>query len=231
MPPSYPGGIAPGLPRSQDDASNGALPPGCRSVSRPLTRASLRSLAQLCQYRRANRLWRGLEGAKHAGGRLVGRPGQAEQQVLAADLLVAQRDRLPEAQLQRLLRLPGERELAAPARGSAVQRAGAERLLDTAADCLEVDADALQRLGFGGAETPGEPLGGQLALDRLGGDAELGVKEHAGQSPERPRRLGGSRRPRPGPSGGGCRAAWRRRPCASGRRGSWSAPARRTPRG
>src|SRR6266571_4659965 len=97
-----------GLPRSGDDASNGGLPPGCRSVSRPLRGRAYEALRSF-----------------------------------ASTL----------AQLQRLLGLPGEREVAAPSRTAAVQRAGAEGLLDTAADRLQIEADALQRLGLRGAQT------------------------------------------------------------------------------
>src|SRR6185437_6101024 len=105
------------------------------------------------------------------------RPDQAEQQVLGADVAVAQGPGFPGGQLDRLLRLPGHRDPPGPLGrpGGPVERAGAEALLDPARDLVQVDADARQRLGVVTAWRPAQRCGAaQPALDGVGVDAQAG---------------------------------------------------------
>ncbi len=73
----------------------------------------------------------------------------AEQHVLGADVVVPERDRLAQRQLQRLPAVPREGDVTAPPPAARttdpVQRARAERLLGAAADLVEVDAQRGER--------------------------------------------------------------------------------------
>src|ERR1700750_609789 len=89
------------------------------------------------------------------------RPDQAEQQVLGADVAVAQSPGFPGGQLDRLLRLPGHRDPPGPLGrpGGPVERAGTEALLDPARDLVQGAADARQRLGVVTAWRPAQRCG------------------------------------------------------------------------
>src|SRR5262249_52165158 len=103
------------------------------------------------------------------------RADQAEQQVLGADVAVAQGPRFPGGELDRLLRLPGHRDPPGPLSrpGGPVERARAEALLDPARDLVQVDSDAGQRLGVVAAWRPAQRCGAaQPALDGDGVDAQ-----------------------------------------------------------
>src|SRR5512132_404867 len=78
-------------------------------------------------------------------------PHQTEQQVLGPDRSVPEMDRLAERELERLLRPRREgdvpRPRAAASRGSSLERARAEGLLDRPSHLVQVDADAPERVG------------------------------------------------------------------------------------
>ena len=105
---------------------------------------------------------------QHLGGDALALADQAEQDVLGADVGVAELQRLAQGQLEHLLGARGERDVAA---GRLL--ALADDLLDLGAHGLQGDVEALQRLG-----------GDALALvdeaeqDVLGADVVVG--EHAG---------------------------------------------------
>src|SRR3954447_20437955 len=93
-----------------------------------------------------------------------------QQHVLGADVVVPHPQRLTQRQLERLLRLLGERDVAADPpplrRAGPVQRARAERLLDAPAHLVEVDAQRGQRVGVrSGAVRRRRRTGGQVGLD------------------------------------------------------------------
>ena len=76
-------------------------------------------------------------------------PHEAEQEVLGPDGPVPQVDRLAERELERLLRLRREGDVArpeAPTARASLERAGAEGLLDRPTDLVQVDADAPERV-------------------------------------------------------------------------------------
>jgi hypothetical protein len=105
---------------------------------------------------------------EHLRGDALTLADQAEQDVLGADVVVAELQRLAQAQLQDLLRARGERDVAA--RGLL---AVPDDLLDLLADGLQRDAEGLQRLR-GDALT----LVDQAEQDVLG--ADVVVVEHPG---------------------------------------------------
>ena len=105
---------------------------------------------------------------QHLGGDALALTDQAEQNVLGADVVVAELQRLAQAQLENLLGARGERDV--PGRGLL---ALADDLLDLAADALQRDAQRLQRLG-GDAFA----LVDQTQQDVLG--ADVVVVEHPG---------------------------------------------------
>ena len=105
---------------------------------------------------------------QHLGGDALALADQAEQDVLGADVVVAELQRLAQRQLEHLLGARGERDVAA---GRLL--ALADDLLDLGAHGLQRDAEALQRLG-GDALT----LVDQAEQDVLGADVVVG--EHAG---------------------------------------------------
>ena len=79
---------------------------------------------------------------QHLGGDALTLPNQAEQNVLGADVVVAELQRLAQAQLQHLLGARGERDVARRR-----LLALADDLLDLAANAFQRDAQRLQRLG------------------------------------------------------------------------------------
>ena len=121
---------------------------------------------------------------QHLGGDALALADQAEQDVLGADVVVAELQRLAQRQLEHLLGprrerdVPGRRLLAL-----------ADDLLDLAADALQRDAQRLQRLG-GDALT----LVDEAQQDVLG--ADVVVVEHPGlflgQDDDPPRTVGKS---------------------------------------
>ena len=110
----------------------------------------------------------GAELDQHLGGDALALADQAEQDVLGADVVVAELQRLAQRQLQHLLGPRRERDV--PARRLL---ALADDLLDLLADALQGDAEALQRLG-------GDALAlvDQAEQDVLG--ADVVVVEHPG---------------------------------------------------
>ena len=84
----------------------------------------------------------GAELDEHLGGDALALADQAEQDVLGADVVVAELQRLAQRQLEHLLRAGRERDVARR-RGAAV----ADDLLDLRAHGLEGDAEGLERLG------------------------------------------------------------------------------------
>ena len=102
------------------------------------------------------------------GGHALALTNQAEKNVLGADVVVAELQRLAKAQLENLLRARGERDVA----GRRLLTL-ADDLLDLAADAFERDAQRLQRLG-GYAFT----LVNKSQQDVLG--ADVVVVEHPG---------------------------------------------------
>ena len=76
---------------------------------------------------------------QHLGGNALALTDQTEQNVLGTDVVVAELQRLAQAQLQDLLGTRGERDV--PGRGLL---ALADDLLDLAADALQRDAQRLQ---------------------------------------------------------------------------------------
>ena len=105
---------------------------------------------------------------EHLGGHALALANQAEQNVLGADVVVAELQRLAQAQLQHLLGARGERDVA----GRRLL-ALADDLLDLAAHAFQRDAQRLQRLG-GYALT----LVNESQQDVLG--ADVVVVEHPG---------------------------------------------------
>ena len=105
---------------------------------------------------------------QHLGGDALTLADQAEQNVLGADVVVAELQRLAQAQLQHLLGARGERDVA----GRRLL-ALADDLLDLAAHAFQRDAQRLQRLG-GYALT----LVNESQQDVLG--ADVVVVEHPG---------------------------------------------------
>ena len=124
----------------------------------------------------------GAELDEHLGGDAFALADQAEQDVLGADVVVAELQRLAQRQLEDLLRPRRERDVAA--RGLL---ALADDLLDLLADRLERDAERLERLG-GDAFA----LVDQAEQDVLG--ADVVVVEHPGfflsQDDDPPRAVG-----------------------------------------
>ena len=110
----------------------------------------------------------GAELDEHLGGDALALADQAEQDVLGADVVVAELQRLAQRQLEDLLGARGERDVAG--RGLL---ALADDLLDLRAHGLERDAEALEGLG-------GDALAlvDQAEQDVLG--ADVVVVEHAG---------------------------------------------------
>ena len=84
----------------------------------------------------------GAELDQHLGGDTLTLTDQAEQNVLGADVVVAELQRLAEAELEHLLGTGSERDVS---RRRLLTLA--DDLLDLAADTLERDAQRLQRLG------------------------------------------------------------------------------------
>ena len=84
----------------------------------------------------------GAELDEHLGGDALALADQAEQDVLGADVVVAELQRLAQRQLEHLLRSRGERDVAGRRRAAL-----ADDLLDLVADGLERDAEALEGLG------------------------------------------------------------------------------------
>ncbi len=80
----------------------------------------------------------GAEFDQHLGGHALTLPDQAEQNVLGADVVVAQLQRLAQAQLENLLGARGERDV--PGR-RLMMLALADDLLDLAADALQRDPE------------------------------------------------------------------------------------------
>ena len=83
----------------------------------------------------------GPELHEHLGGHALALTDEAEEDVLGADVVVAELQRLAERELEDLLGAGGERDVAAR-RGAAL----ADDLLDLAADGLERDAEGLEGL-------------------------------------------------------------------------------------
>ena len=83
----------------------------------------------------------GAELDEHLGGDALALADEAEQDVLGADVVVAELQRLAQAQLEHLLGARGERDVAA---GGLL--ALADDVLDLAADGFEGDVEALERL-------------------------------------------------------------------------------------
>ena len=110
----------------------------------------------------------GAELDQHLGGDALALADQAEQDVLGADVVVAELQRLAQRELQDLLGTRGERDVA----GRRLL-ALADDLLDLLADGLEGDAERLHRLG-------GDALAlvDQAEQDVLGPDVV--VVEHPG---------------------------------------------------
>ena len=109
----------------------------------------------------------GAELDEHLGGDALALADQAEQDVLGADVVVAELQRLAQRQLEHLLR-PGREGDVARRRRAAL----ADDLLDLAAHGLERDAEGLERLG-GDAFA----LVDEAEQDVLG--ADVGVVEQA----------------------------------------------------
>ena len=84
----------------------------------------------------------GAELHEHLGGHALALPDEAEEDVLGADVVVAELERLAERELEDLLGPRRERDV--PGRRRA---ALADDLLDLAADGLQRDAERLERLG------------------------------------------------------------------------------------
>ncbi|CAG7170935.1 hypothetical protein PICSAR21_03545 [Mycobacterium avium subsp. paratuberculosis] len=105
---------------------------------------------------------------QHLGGHALTLADQAQQDVLGADVVVAELQRLAQAQLQHLLGARGERDVS----GRRLL-ALADDLLDLAADALQRDAQRLQRLGRHALA-----LVDQTQQDVLG--ADVVVVEHPG---------------------------------------------------
>ena len=110
----------------------------------------------------------GAELDQHLGGDTLALADQAEQDVLGADVVVAELQRLAQAQLEHLLGARGERDVA----GRRLL-ALADDLLDLAAHAFEGDAQRLQRLGRYALA-----LVDQAEQDVLG--ADVVVVEHPG---------------------------------------------------
>ena len=83
----------------------------------------------------------GAELDEHLGGDALALADQAEQDVLGADVVVAELQRFAQRQLEHLLGAGGERDVARRRRAAL-----ADDLFDLAAHGLERDAEALQRL-------------------------------------------------------------------------------------
>ena len=79
---------------------------------------------------------------EHLGGDALALADEAEEDVLGADVVVAELQRLAQRQLEHLLGARRERDVAAGRRAAL-----ADDLLDLAADGLERDAERLERLG------------------------------------------------------------------------------------
>ena len=109
----------------------------------------------------------GAELDEHLGGDALALADEAEQDVLGADVVVAELQRLAQRQLEHLLGPRGERDV--PGRRRA---ALADDLLDLAAHGLERDAEALERLGGDAFALVDQP-----EQDVLG--ADVGVVEQA----------------------------------------------------
>ena len=83
----------------------------------------------------------GAELDEHLGGDALALADEAEQDVLGADVVVAELQRLAERQLEDLLGTGGERDVTRRRRAAL-----ADDLLDLAADRLERDAERFERL-------------------------------------------------------------------------------------
>ena len=110
----------------------------------------------------------GAELDQHLGGDALALADQAEQDVLGADVVVAELQRLAQGELEHLLGARRERDVAARR-----LLALADDLLDLGADGLQRDAEALQRLGRDALA-----LVDQAEQDVLG--ADVVVAEHPG---------------------------------------------------
>ena len=84
----------------------------------------------------------GAELDEHLGGDALALADEAEEDVLGADVVVAELQRLAQRQLEHLLGARGERDVARRRRAAL-----ADDLLDLAAHGLERDAERLERLG------------------------------------------------------------------------------------
>ena len=84
----------------------------------------------------------GAELDEHLGGHALALTDEAQQDVLGADVVVAELQRLAQGEFEDLLGARGERDVARRRRATL-----ADDLLDLAADRFERDAEAFQRLG------------------------------------------------------------------------------------
>ena len=102
----------------------------------------------------------GAELDEHLGGDALALADEAEQDVLGADVVVAELQRLAQRQLEHLLGAGRERDVARRRRAAL-----ADDLLDLAAHGLERDAERLERLGGDALTLVDEPEQDVLGAD------------------------------------------------------------------
>ena len=102
----------------------------------------------------------GAELDEHLGGDALALADEAEEDVLGADVVVAELQRLAQRQLEHLLGARGERDVAGRRRAAL-----ADDLLDLAAHGLERDAEGLERLGGDALALVDEPEQDVLGAD------------------------------------------------------------------
>ena len=140
----------------------GARGPGFRAAAAARLRAARRALVarQQLDDLLANSAEVGAQLDEHLGGDALALTDEAEQDVLGADVVVAELERLAERELEHLLGARGEGDVARRRRAALT-----DDLLDLVADRLERDRERLERLGGNSLALVDQPQQDVLGAD------------------------------------------------------------------